>query len=40
MGWLAGILDVAVGVDSPLAKVNPDIIGYVGGYYQWPNNWK
>jgi hypothetical protein len=39
-GWLAGIQDVAVGVDSPLAKVNPDIIGYVGGYYQWANNWK
>lgn len=39
-GLLAGIQDVAVGVDSPLAKVNPDIIGYVGGYYQWPNNWK
>jgi hypothetical protein len=39
-GLLAGIQDVAVGVDSPLAKVNPDIIGYAGGYYQWPNNWK
>jgi hypothetical protein len=39
-GLLAGVQDVAVGVDSPLANVNPDIIGYVGGYYQWPNNWK
>jgi hypothetical protein len=39
-GLLAGIQDVVVGLDSPLAKVNPDIIGYVGGYYQWPNNWK
>jgi opacity protein-like surface antigen len=39
-GLLAGVQDVAVAVDSPLAKVNPDIIGYVGGYYQWPNNWK
>jgi hypothetical protein len=39
-GLLAGVQVVAVGVDSPLAKVNPDIIFYVGGYYQWPNNWK
>jgi hypothetical protein len=39
-GLLAGVQYVAVGVDSPLAKVDPDIIGYVGGYYQWPNNWK
>jgi hypothetical protein len=27
-------------VDSPLATINPNIIGYVGGYYQWDNNWK
>ena len=39
-GLLAGVQDVAMGVDSPLANVNPDIIGYFGGYYQWPNNWK
>jgi hypothetical protein len=39
-GLLAGIQDVAVAVDTPLAKVNPDIIGYVGSYYQWDNNWK
>ena len=23
-----------------LARVSPDIMGYVGGYYQWDNNWK
>jgi hypothetical protein len=39
-GLLAGVQYVAVAVDSPLAKVNPDVIGYVGAYYQWPNNWK
>jgi opacity protein-like surface antigen len=40
-GLLAGIQNVVVGVDaSPLARINPDTIGYVGGYYQWPNNWK
>ena len=27
-------------VDSPFARVSPDIMGYVGGYYQWDNNWK
>jgi opacity protein-like surface antigen len=39
-GLLAGVQDVAVSVDSPLAKVNPDIVGYLGGYYQWANNWE
>jgi hypothetical protein len=39
-GWLAGAQYTRVDVDSPLAIVNPNIIGYVGGYYQWPNNWK
>jgi hypothetical protein len=39
-GLLAGVQYTGVAVDSPLAKINPNIIGYVGGYYQWPNNWK
>jgi opacity protein-like surface antigen len=39
-GLLAGFQHTRVDVDSPLAKVNPNIIGYVGGYYQWDNNWK
>ncbi len=39
-GWLAGVQYTRVDVDSPLASVNPNYIGYVGGYYQWPNNWK
>ncbi len=39
-GLLAGVQYTRVDVDSPLAKVNPNIIGYVGGYYQWDNNWK
>ncbi|MEH2474617.1 opacity protein-like surface antigen [Nitrobacteraceae bacterium AZCC 2161] len=39
-GLLAGTRYVSVSVDSDLAKVNPAIIGYVGGYYQWPSNWK
>jgi hypothetical protein len=27
-------------VDTSLASVNANLIGYVGGYYQWDNNWK
>ncbi|WP_235976958.1 hypothetical protein [Bradyrhizobium archetypum] len=39
-GLLAGAQYARILVDTPLAHVNPDIIGYVGGYYQWDNNWK
>lgn len=39
-GLLAGVQYTKVLVDSPLANVKPDIMGYVGGYYQWDNNWK
>jgi hypothetical protein len=39
-GLLAGAQYSRVFVDTPLARVNPDIMGYVGGYYQWDNNWK
>jgi hypothetical protein len=39
-GLLAGLQYTRVLVDSPLANVKPDIMGYVGGYYQWDNNWK
>ena len=39
-GLLAGVQDTRTAVDSPLAAVNPNVIGYVGAYYQWPDNWK
>jgi hypothetical protein len=39
-GLLAGMQYAKVLIDSPFARVNPDIMGYVGGYYQWDNNWK
>jgi hypothetical protein len=39
-GLLAGIQDVLVAVATPLATIHPSVTGYVGGYYQWPNNWK
>lgn len=39
-GFLAGIQHTRVDVSNALVKVRPSTIGYVGGYYQWPNNWK
>jgi hypothetical protein len=39
-GLLAGVQYTRVAVDSTLATVNSNFIGYVGAYYQWPNNWK
>jgi len=39
-GLLAGAQDTRVAVDSPLATINPNVVGYVGAYYQWPDNWK
>jgi hypothetical protein len=39
-GLLAGVQYTRVNVDSPLATVNPNVVGYVGGYYQWDDNWK
>jgi hypothetical protein len=39
-GLLAGVQYTRINVDSPLARIDPTTIGYVGGYYQWPSNWK
>jgi len=39
-GLLAGVQHTMVAIDSSLAAISPNIIGYVGGYYQWDNNWK
>ena len=39
-GLLAGVQLTLTEIDSPLAIINPNIIGFVGGYYQWDNNWK
>lgn len=39
-GLLAGVQLTNVMVDSGLANVEPAVIGYVGAYYQWQNNWK
>jgi hypothetical protein len=39
-GLLAGIQYTKIDVGSSLARINSNTIGYVGGYYQWPDNWK
>jgi len=39
-GFLAGVQHTGIAVDSTLVRINPNIMGYVGGYYQWDNNWK
>jgi len=39
-GFLAGTRLTSVWVDSGIVKVQPAFVGYLGGYYQWDNNWK
>ncbi|WP_315756158.1 MULTISPECIES: hypothetical protein [unclassified Bradyrhizobium] len=39
-GWLAGVQYTHVEVDSALAHVGSTTAGYIGGFYQWENNWK
>ena len=39
-GLLAGVQDTRAEIGTPLARIHPNDIFYVGGYYQWPSNWK
>jgi hypothetical protein len=39
-GVLAGFQDTRTILATTLASIRPNLIGYVGAYYQWPNNWK
>jgi hypothetical protein len=39
-GLLAGIKHANVTIDSAILNVGSSTIGYLGGYHQWPNNWK
>jgi hypothetical protein len=39
-GLLAGVQDTRVALGTGLASIHPSDIFYVGGYYQWPSNWK
>jgi hypothetical protein len=39
-GWLAGVRYTSIMVDSSVASVDSPVTAYLGGYYQWPSNWK
>ena len=39
-GLLAGVQDTRVEIGTALARIHPADIFYLGGYYQWPSNWK
>jgi len=39
-GLIAGVQDTRVVLGTPIATIHPNDIFYVGGYYQWPSNWK
>jgi len=39
-GWLAGLRYTSIMIDSSVARVDSPITAYLGGYYQWPSNWK
>lgn len=39
-GILAGMQYTHTEIGSQFARIRPNTIGYLGGYYQWPNNWK
>ena len=39
-GLLAGVQYTSAAVDSGFVTIKPNTVGYVGGYYQWDNNWK
>lgn len=39
-GFLVGAQQTLVGIDSPLAKVGSNFVGYLGGYYQLDSGWK
>jgi hypothetical protein len=39
-GLLFGVQHTRIDIESPLARIGSNVIGYVGAYYQWDNNWK
>lgn len=39
-GFLAGFQYTRTDVGNVLVRINPNTIAYIGGYYQWSNNWK
>jgi len=39
-GFLAGVQSTLIAVDSDFASLRPNWVGWLGGFYQWENNWK
>lgn len=39
-GLLAGMQDTRTAIAAEFASIGSNLIVYVGGYYQWPSNWK
>ncbi len=39
-GLLAGMQSTLTAIDADRAEIRPNWVGYVGGFYQWDNNWK
>lgn len=39
-GLLLGVQYTAIAVDSMVASIGPNFVGYLGAYHQWSNNWK
>ncbi|MDB5617244.1 hypothetical protein [Tardiphaga sp.] len=39
-GLLAGVKYANIMIDSAVLNVGSSTIGYLGAYYQWPDNWK
>jgi hypothetical protein len=39
-GFLVGVQHTKIDVETPFVTAGSNVIGYVGGYYQWDSNWK
>lgn len=39
-GVLAGVQSTLTAIDADRAEIRPNWVGYLGGFYQWDNNWK
>ncbi|MGP9811257.1 hypothetical protein ACTZWT_07055 [Rhodopseudomonas sp. NSM] len=39
-GFLAGVQSTLTAIDADRAEIRPNWVGWLGGFYQWENNWK
>ncbi|MFC0243374.1 hypothetical protein [Rhodopseudomonas telluris] len=39
-GLLAGVQSTLTAIDADRAEIRPNWVGWLGGFYQWDNNWK